>query len=231
MNTKLSFAILRKHELEELKQLINQLTSVKWTHEIEIVLLSDGDDTTCYEYFKEKQQSITLTYDNVYMYVYQRKLDNFSNQKNHLFSLCNGEWIYNLDADELLTNYMLNENELMNMLFQMKKASIQMAWVPRINIVEGITDEYIKKWNWTVNEKGYINFPDKQSRIIFNQPLRCTWKGIVREQLIIDPNTKLQNVLYLPEEDRYCIIHKKHIDKQISQNNLYEKMMTNGHII
>ena len=38
--------------------------------------------------------------------------------------------------------------------------SIDLYWVPRVNTVEGLTQEHINKWGWQINEKGWVNFPD-----------------------------------------------------------------------
>ena len=40
-----------------------------------------------------------------------------------------------------------------------------MLLVPRVNTVEGLTQEHINKWRWNVNENGWINWPDYQTRI------------------------------------------------------------------
>ena len=33
-----------------------------------------------------------------------------------------------------------------------------LVWVPRINIVNGITDFHLNLWKWRVTEQGWINF-------------------------------------------------------------------------
>ena len=43
-----------------------------------------------------------------------------------------------------------------------------MFLVPRVNTVEGLTQEHINQWRWNVNEKGWVNWPDYQTRIIQN---------------------------------------------------------------
>jgi hypothetical protein len=37
--------------------------------------------------------------------------------------------------------------------------SVDVFWVPRINKVEGLTQEHINKWRWNVDQDGRINFP------------------------------------------------------------------------
>ena len=40
--------------------------------------------------------------------------------------------------------------------------TIDLFWIPRVNTVEGLTQEHIDKWSWQVNDKGWVNFPDYQ---------------------------------------------------------------------
>ena len=46
--------------------------------------------------------------------------------------------------------------------------NVDLIWVPRINTVDGLTQKHIVEWNWRVNDKGWINFPDPQARIFRN---------------------------------------------------------------
>ena len=83
--------------------------------------------------------------------------------KNHLTSLCNGDYIYQIDADEIVNEYILLA------LPQLLEANdIDVLRVPRINTVSGLTQEHINKWGWRVNNKGWVNFPDYQWRIYRN---------------------------------------------------------------
>jgi glycosyltransferase involved in cell wall biosynthesis len=136
---------------------------------------------------------------------------NFSDFKNNLKANCTGEWIFQIDADEMLCDWFI-EN-LPTILID--NPEIQLFCLPRINTVDGLTQEHIDKWGWRVNEKGWVNFPDIQTRIIQNSPKIC-WVGKVHE--VIYGHTS-QAVLPFLEE--YCIIHKKDIKRQEIQNTLY----------
>ena len=90
--------------------------------------------------------------------------------------------------------------------------------MPRVNTVEGLTQEHINKWHWQVNEKGWVNFPDYQGRIWRNRP-NIMWKNKVHEVL-----TGYKEHTYLPTEEEFCFYHHKKIDRQEKQNKFYESI-------
>ena len=53
---------------------------------------------------------------------------------------------------------------------------------PGVNTVEGLEDKHIQKWRWSINELGWINWPDYQWRIWKNKP-EIKWKNKVHEVL------------------------------------------------
>ena len=138
----------------------------------------------------------------------------FSNFKNNLKEHCTGDWIFQIDADELP-----HESLIIN-LKELLKANLttEMFLVPRVNTVEGLTQEHINKWRWNVNEKGWVNWPDYQTRIIQNSP-KIKWQNKVHEQ-IIGISTKGA----LPMEEEWCLYHPKNIKKQEIQNQLYNQI-------
>ena len=89
-------------------------------------------------------------------------------------------------------------------------------FVPRINTVDGLTEEHVKMWGWRVNEKGWVNFPDWQGRI-YKQ--KMNWHGKVHERII---GGKYYSTF--PSDELYCIQHHKTIQKQEKQNNLYSSI-------
>jgi hypothetical protein len=91
--------------------------------------------------------------------------------------------------------------------------TVDLFKVPRINTVEGLTDEHIEKWGWSINSKKWINFPDYQTRI-YRSKLR--WYKKVHEVIV---GHKVSSVL--PDSEQYCILHHKTIERQESQNKFY----------
>ena len=90
--------------------------------------------------------------------------------------------------------------------------------VPRINTIEGLTQEHIQKWRWRVDEKGWVNFPDYQTRILQNSP-KISWASKVHEVI-----TGHNSFALLPAEESYCLIHHKHIARQEVQNQFYSTL-------
>ena len=138
----------------------------------------------------------------------------FSNFKNNLKENCTGDWIFQIDADELP-----NESLITNLKSLLKlNPTTEMFLVPRINTVEGLTQEHINQWRWNVNEKGWVNWPDYQTRIIQNNH-KIKWQNKVHEQ-IIGISTKGA----LPMEEEWCLYHPKNIKKQEHQNKFYDTL-------
>ena len=138
----------------------------------------------------------------------------FSNFKNNLKKHCTGDWIFQIDADELPHKSLItNLKELLKL-----NTNTEMLLVPRVNTVEGITQEHINKWRWNVNEKGWVNWPDYQTRIIQNSP-KIQWVSKVHE-IVTGFSTKA----FLPTEEEWCLYHPKHILRQEAQNNFYDTL-------
>ena len=138
----------------------------------------------------------------------------FSNFKNNLKEHCTGHWIFQIDADELPHESLItNLKELLKL-----NTNTEMLLVPRVNTVEGLTQEHVNKWRWNVNEKGWVNWPDYQTRIIQNGP-KIKWQNKVHEQ-IVGISTKGA----LPMEEEWCLYHPKTIGRQEAQNNFYDSL-------
>ena len=138
----------------------------------------------------------------------------FSNFKNNLKDHCSGDWIFQIDADELPHESLItNLKELLKL-----NTNTEMLLVPRVNTVEGLTQEHINKWRWNVNEKGWVNWPDYQTRIIQNGP-KIKWQNKVHEQIV---GVSTQGAL--PMEEEWCLYHPKTIGRQEAQNNFYDSL-------
>ena len=125
--------------------------------------------------------------------------------------MCKGQYIINIDADELPNKWLMkNIKSILE-----ANPSIDLYWVPRVNTVEGLTQDHMQQWGWNVNEKGWVNFPDYQGRIWRNRP-NIMWKNPVHEVL-----TGYKEHTYLPMEEEFCFYHPKEIKKQEQQNEFY----------
>ena len=146
----------------------------------------------------------------------QRNLvGDYGTQKNYLKGMCSGDYSFNLDADEMITHWFMKDiHEIL------EGNEVDLIYVPRINTVEGITEQHVRGWGWSINEKGWINYPDWQGRIFRNRP-NIRWEKPVHEQLV-----GFQTYAHLPQEQKYSITHSKTIDRQMEQNRFYNEEIT-----
>ena len=136
----------------------------------------------------------------------------FASQKNYLKGMCTGDYSFNLDADEMISHWFMKD------IHQILEGNeVDLILVPRINTVDGITEQHCRMYGYTMNEKGWINYPDWQGRIFRNRP-NIRWEKPVHEQL-----TGFQTYAHLPMEQKYSIIHPKTIERQVKQNKFYNE--------
>ena len=206
---KLSYAITVCNEYDETLRLINQLLNYKGENSEVVVLLDTPKaQPELIEYLELQANADKIT-------VIESEFDgDFAQWKNLLNSQCKGEWIFQLDADEFLSNDLIHnlEDILDNNIDK------ELILVPRINTVEGLTESHIQKWGWNVNKKGYVNFPDVQTRIYKNSE-KIGWSGKVHERIV-----GFESYTNLPLDDVYCIQHPKTIERQERQNNYYDTL-------
>ena len=203
---KISYSILTHNEDESLLKLIEFLVNHK-DEEDEIVILDDYSDNKTTKEILDTMCSIhDITFEQRHL------LKDYAGQKNYLTRMCKGSYIVNIDADEI------PHKSLMKNLKSVLEANptIDLYWVPRVNTVDGITQEHIDKWKWNVNEQGWVNWPDYQGRIWRNRP-NIMWKNKVHEVL-----TGYKEHTYLPMEEIFCFYHPKEIKRQEEQNKFYD---------
>lgn len=206
---KLSYAITACNEVEETIRLVGQLLNYKEENS-EIVVLLDTPKAPI-----ELVEYLELQANADHITLIESEFDNdFAQWKNLLNSQCKGEWIFQLDADEyLMPDLIVNMESLLD-----ANTDKDLILVPRINTVEGLTEEHIKKWGWNVNEKEYINWPDFQTRIYKNSD-KIGWSGKVHERIV-----GFESYTNFPADEIYCIRHPKTIDRQERQNNYYDTL-------
>jgi glycosyltransferase involved in cell wall biosynthesis len=203
----ISYAIPVCIEHLEIDKLLTQLTKFK-RPEDEIVVQCDQGNTT------QEVYSVLRKYEGQIKVIEFPLNANFASFKNNLKQHCNGDWIYQIDADELLDEEFIQS---IHLLLQ-ENPTVDLFLVPRINTVDNITQSHIQKWRWNVNDKGWINFPDYQTRILQNSP-KINWASKVHEVI-----TGHKNYTLLPTDEIYCIKHHKSIEKQEHQNNYYDTL-------
>jgi glycosyltransferase involved in cell wall biosynthesis len=210
---KISYAIPVCNEHVELEKLL--LFLVKHIDENdEIVVQCDRGNTTSevYKTLDSFKAPVGLK-DPLKIIEFPLNRD-FASFKNNLKNHCTGDWIFQIDADELPHESLITNLKALLEL----NTNTEMLLVPRVNIVDGLTQEHVNKWRWNVNEKGWVNWPDYQTRIIQNSP-KIQWASKVHE-VIVGFSTKG----VLPMEEEWCLYHPKDIKRQEAQNNFYDTL-------
>lgn len=139
----------------------------------------------------------------------------FAKFKNNLKAHCGKKWIFNIDADEIPSENLIDSlHEIL-----ISNVDLDMILVPRWNTVDGITQEHIQKWGWNFDDENRVNWPDYQTRIYKNSE-NIIWKNKVHERL-----TGYDVYSNLPENKDYCLYHAKSIEKQEIQNKFYTEII------
>ena len=204
---KINYAITVCDEFVEIQRLVNFLLKHK-RHEDGIVILYDinNGDEGIEQFLRAKSVNCEIAW-------MPGEFDgHFANWKNKLTGMCDGDWIFQIDADEIPNAYLM---EALPFILEANEG-VEAFWVPRVNTVAGITDEHIAKWGWRVDDMGWVNFPDWQMRIYRNDNA-IFWVKPVHEQL--KGYTKFAN---LPPEEKFALYHPKNIGRQEKQNKFYE---------
>ena len=205
---KISYAITVCNEFQEIQRLIHFLVENKRNEDEIVVLFDSTNGTPSVEEFL-RSKSINGEF-NWFNYSFD---GHFANMKNRLTDMCTGDYIFQIDADEMVSKYCLE-----NLAMVLQYNPVDVLLVPRINTVEGLTQEHINKWGWRVDKKGWVNFPDLQWRIYKNNG-KIKWKNKVHE--VLEAHTSISQ---LPHEEPWCLIHKKNIKRQEKQNAYYDTL-------
>jgi hypothetical protein len=204
-----TYAITVCNELEEITKLVDFLKN-KIDKDDEILI--QYDETSATKPVKDYLTIISQLHNaNIKVISYPLNND-FASFKNNLKDNASGIFIFQIDADEIPSEDLM---ENIKDIIEYNK-DVDLFFVPRINTVEGLTKEHIKKWKWNVNELGWVNFPDYQTRL-YRRTSEIQWQGKVHER-IVGYNT----LSVLPQEEQYSLYHHKQIDRQEKQNAYYD---------
>jgi aspartokinase len=204
---KISYGLTVCNEHEEIKNLIEFILEHKQPED-EIVVVYDQNRVT------DEVMNVLKSYLSVDSYPFDFQ-QNFLDNKNFLNSKCTGDYIFQLDADEVPNYYLM---AYLPTLLEMNEG-VDLLITARKNLVEGLTQEHIQKWGWRVTEQGWVNWPDAQKRIYKNDP-KIKWSGHQVHGMI----SGFETYATLPFEEAFSITHNKTIDRQENQNNRYDKI-------
>ena len=202
---KISYGITVHNEAEELQTLLKVLNK-NIDKEDEIVVCVDGDD--------EKVEAVLGEYisENKAI-VYKRKLEkDFSAQKNSVIEKSSGDYIFHIDADEYPNEILLQQlKEILTINY------VDLIWIPRVNTIDGMTQEDVQRWGWRVTEKGWVNYPDYQARVFRNSE-NIRWTRPLHEYI-----KGCKTYAHLPPHEELSLYHPKTIQKQTQQNMFYNQ--------
>ena len=207
---KISYAITVCNEFEEIKTLLSFLHIHK-RQDDEICVLLDKPKAS-----QELLDFLYIASSKDWIKLKESAFNNhFADWKNELTRMCSGDYIFQIDADELPTV------DLMEALPTLVEQNIDIILVPRNNTVDGLTEDHIKQWGWYVDKLNRINWPDYQWRLYKNTP-EIKWVNKVHERL-----EGFKFYAPLPDDlsagDLY-LNHHKTIERQEKQNNYYNTL-------
>lgn len=204
----ISYAITVCNERMEIKRLLDDLVP-KIREKDEIIVLQDVTNPD------DQVSEILEQYQGLIVKAESRLNGDFASFKNELITMAKCDYLFQIDADEMLPQTLIEKLPG----YLEFKSKYDCLSVSRINTVEGITEDHLKKWNWEMNADGYINFPDWQPRIInlkTGYPIK--WKNKVHEVLFgFKKMGRVKGKSY-----EMSLIHAKQIKKQEQQVDFYD---------
>jgi len=255
MKPTISFGILVCNEHTELDNLLSHLVECIKGTDNEIILLADENNTTK-EVYNVIDKYIRKSYDTGIPYLiqlYKRPLDrDFSEQRNYLNRVCNCDYIFQIDSDEMISK------ELIDYLPIMLEANpaIDVYDVPRINIVNHLELHDVIRWGWHISRhdkyivENYIDnlYPKElellrvydliikerieDGTITYYQPvinfpdsqkrLQKNKVSIIWKNKVHETLTGYDTYSQLPTDDLFCLTHVKSIERQRKQTDFYE---------
>jgi glycosyltransferase involved in cell wall biosynthesis len=207
----ISYLVTCKNEGNIIYQLLSLLNQYKEGNEC-IILDDYSDDHAT----KESLQNF-LEIDNTFFKLHYHTLNNnYSEHKNYGKSLCKGKYIFQIDADELPSETLLQSlPELIKL-----NSDVDLFWIPRINNFVGVNQENATQWGWKLTpykDKLIVNWPDPQGRLFKNLP-NLKWERRLHEKI---EGAKLFS--HLPHAYEFALHHNKTIAKQIETNLRYNR--------
>lgn len=202
---KISYAICVCNEHNELNSLLSFLSRVA-DSEDEINILVDSGKVT------EEVRAVLKKFEKRIVVNERKFCGNFSKHRNYHITKCKGEYIFVLDADEIPQEALIKN---------IRNFDSDILYVPRMNIIPGHTEEWCKRMKFSVNEVGWINWPDYQGRYFKNNG-KILWSLGLHERLIGS-----DKVAQLQANPQLALWHVKSVEKQDKQDAFYSNLKEN----
>ena len=222
---KISYLVTCSTETTTLERLLRKLEIVVPSKEEEVVVVADTDTRN------ENTDKILNSFSDKFRIMYHSLEKNYGAHKNWGAEQCVGDWIFQIDGDEIPSEYTLGEN-LQNIISV--NPGIELLFVPRINDFKGVGPEHAAQWGWRLTEMEFfrpsenqrvkapvVNAPDYQSRIYKNEPSRIRWDRRLHEKI-----EGHESMSKLPDDEAFALYHDKTIEKQLETNKRYNVWFT-----
>lgn len=212
MKPLISYLVTTKNTGSELQVLLERL--YKYGQNNECIILDDYSDNP------DTLEILNNVSGNSFFKVYKHKLDrNYSEHKNYGKSQCQGEYIFQIDDDELPAETLL---ESLKELIELNN-DVDLFWIPRINDFKGVNQQNSAQWGWRLTpyeDRLIVNWPDPQGRL-FRNVSYIEWKRRLHEKV-----EGAKTYVHLPAVYELALLHNKTIEKQIQTNIKYNKLFT-----
>ena len=206
---KISYGITVHNETEEINKLLEVLVS-NIDEDDEIIICDDFSNSETRDVIDHWDLHSP---DSMVIKHYTRKLEgNFADHKNSVIEKSKGDYIFHIDADEYPNEILLQQ---LKQILEIN--DVDLIWIPRVNTIDGMTDEHIQRWGWRVSEKRWVNYPDYQARV-FRRDGDIRWTRPLHEYI-----TGCKTYAHLPPHEELSLYHPKTIEKQEKQNLFYNQ--------
>lgn len=202
-NIKISYAICTHNETKSLANLLD-LIKIHMNSNDEIVIVDDYST----DVFTKTQIKRADTL------IYKKLNNNFASQKNIFFQVCKGDYIFNIDADEVPSEFLLKDIKKLCK----QNPSIDLFYVPRKNYLLNASKQNIKNMGRVLDDKSRINYPDYQGRIYKNKS-SLRWENIVHERIVGHTRE-----ISLNTNSQYFLLHEKEYQIQVKSEEFYKKL-------
>ena len=205
----LCYAITVCNEADELRKLLTPLSQYKQQHDT--ILVQKDQNHVSSEVLALLDEFSDLV-DHQTLFPLN---DDFATFKNNLLENTSSDYIFQLDADELPSPYLLEH--IHSIIAQ--NPQIEAFRLPRVNLIRQ-ENQTLPVWDDMdgIDPSEYYHFPDYQFRIFKNLP-SIHWHKRVHEVIIGYKTYSL-----LPKDAKYAILHAKYQSKQEKQLRYYSEL-------
>jgi len=212
---KISYLVTCSNETDTLKNLLKTLVTVVPKPD-EIIILMDEQSGE-----NETHNIIGAFHHSFGCRILKHQLNNdYGAHKNYGVEQCNGDWIFQIDGDEMPPDSLLGEN--LHSLIE-SNPDVEAYAIPRINAWHDLAKEHAKRWGWYLDmsptyKRLRAAWPDYQFRLFKRDYPRISFKKKLHER--IEGYSKFA---LLPMDEDFALYHDKTIEKQIETNLRYNK--------